>query len=324
MRRVLVTGVSGFVGRALFSRLRADGVMARGTVRREVASASADEMVIVGDIHPETDWMPALTGSDTVIHLAARVHLSGDDAGDSLAAFRAVNTYGTGRLAEQAVMCGVRRLIFVSSLKVNGEETSPDSMFRFSDAPAPVDSYGQSKWEAEQLLFELSSHAGLEVVVVRPPLVYGPGVKGNFARLAWLVRRGLPLPLAEVNNRRSMVALDNLVDLLIRCIDHPAAAGQTFLVSDGEDLSTPQLVQRLGQAMARPVRMFSVPVSLLRTAGRLAGRSGEVKRLVGSLRVDMSHTRKLLGWTPPVSVDEGIRRAVGSPGPASATAVARR
>jgi nucleoside-diphosphate-sugar epimerase len=233
-----------------------------------------------------------------------------ETAGDALAAYRAVNVDGSRRLAEQAAIAGVRRLVYLSSVKVNGEQTLLGAPFLFSNTPAPRDAYGTSKWEAEQGLWEISAKTGLEVVVVRPPLVYGPGVKGNLARLLKLVRLGLPLPFSAVQNMRSLIGLDNLVDLLIRCIDHPAAAGQTFLVSDGEDLSTPDLIRQMAAAMNRSPRLFPLPISLLRLAGSAFGKRAEIDRLVGSLQIDSSHTRRVLGWTPPVSVEEGVRRMV--------------
>jgi nucleoside-diphosphate-sugar epimerase len=221
-----------------------------------------------------------------------------------------VNVDGSRRLAEQAAAAGVRRLVYLSSIKVNGEQTVLRAPFLCSDTPAPQDAYGVSKWEAEQALWEVSAKTGLEVVVVRPPLVYGPGVKGNLARLLKLVRLGLPLPFSAVQNKRSLIGLDDLVDLLIRCVDHPAAAGQTFLVSDGEDLSTPDLLRHMAAAMNRSPRLFPVPVSLVRLAGSALGKRAEIDRLVGSLQIDSSHTRQVLGWIPPVSVEEGIRRMV--------------
>jgi nucleoside-diphosphate-sugar epimerase len=232
-----------------------------------------------------------------------------DDAVGPLTEFRRVNTDGTIRLAEQAQASGVKRFIFLSSVKVNGEES--DFAYRQADLPAPRDPYGQSKFEAEQSLRRMSVDTAMDVVVVRPPLVYGPGVKANFASLMRAVQRGIPLPLASVtDNRRSFVALDNLGDLLITCVDHPAAANQTFLVSDGEDLSTADLLHRLGEAMGKPARLFPVPPSLLQFGANLLGKGDMAQRLLGNLQVDISHTRNTLNWSPPISVDEGLRRAV--------------
>lgn len=232
-------------------------------------------------------------------------------ADNPLAEFRRVNVDGTLNLGAQAAAAGVRRFVFVSSVKVNGEFTAPERAFSAADSPAPQDPYGISKMEAEKGLRRIAAETGMEVVIVRPPLVYGPSVKANFAALMRAVQRGVPLPLASVTrNRRSFVALDNLLDLLITCIDHPAAANQTFLVSDGEDLSTADLLYRLGQALGKPVRLFPAPPSLLQFGANLLGRGDAARRLLGNLQVDIGHTRNILHWNPPVSVDEGLRRAV--------------
>jgi nucleoside-diphosphate-sugar epimerase len=229
---------------------------------------------------------------------------------DPMAAFRQVNVAGTRRLAEAAATMGVRRLVYLSSIKVNGDSTLASAMFSHDDMPAPEDPYGVSKWEAEVALQEVATDFSLEIVIVRPPLVYGPGVKANFLRLVRLVRNGVPLPLGSVKNKRSLVSLDNLVDLLIRCTEHPAAAGQTLLASDGQDLSTPELIRGLAAAMGRSARLLPVPPAMLRLGGRLTGRMDEVERLIGSLQVDIEHTCQTLNWTPPVPVAEGLRRAV--------------
>jgi UDP-glucose 4-epimerase len=229
---------------------------------------------------------------------------------DPLEAFRQVNVAGTLNLARQAAEAGVRRFVYVSSIKVNGERSRPGVAFTAEDTPHPEDPYGLSKREAEVGLRALSHETGLEVVIIRPPLVYGPGVNANFLRLMRLVERGIPQPLGAVYNHRSLVSVDNLVDLLVHCLDDPRAAGETFLVSDGEDLSTPRLIREIASAMGRPARLLPVPVSVLRLAGRLSGRSGVVERLCGSLRVDIGKTCERLDWTPPLSVQEGIRRTV--------------
>lgn len=269
--------------------------------------------VAVGDIHEATDWSAALNGCSTVVHLAARVHVMNERASDPLREFRRTNVDGTLHLARQAARSGVRRFVFVSSIKVNGEATSAGRPFTSADAPAAEDAYGISKMEAEQGLSTIARDTGMEVVIVRPPLVYGPGVKANFASLMRAVQRGIPLPLGSVsNNRRSLVALDNLVDLLITCIDHPAAASQTFLVSDGEDLSTTALIRRIGQALGKPARLLSVPPALLELGAAVVGKRDMAQRLLGNLQVDINHTRTTLGWTPPITVDEGLRRATAS------------
>ncbi|MDO9135190.1 SDR family oxidoreductase [Hydrogenophaga sp.] len=302
--KVLITGSKGFVGTAVADALARSGQHVVRAVRQATPGA-----VSVGNIDAFTSWWEALAGCDLVIHLAARVHQMHDDAVDPLTEFRRVNTDGTIRLAEQAQASGVKRFIFLSSVKVNGEES--DFAYRHADLPAPKDPYGQSKFEAEQSLRRMSVDTAMDVVVVRPPLVYGPGVKANFASLMRAVQRGIPLPLASVtDNRRSFVALDNLVDLLITCVDHPAAANQTFLVSDGEDLSTADLLHRLGEAMGKPARLFPVPPSILQFGANLLGKGDMAQRLLGNLQVDISHTRNTLNWTPPISVDEGLRRAV--------------
>ena len=311
---VMVTGATGFVGRALVDRLASDP---RFVVRAASRSANPDcpqyvEPIQVEDLGGSPNYAEALRGVSSLIHAAARVHVSDESAPDAnaLASFRSVNVVGTRRLAEQAARAGVRRFIFVSSIKVNGASTEPGEPFRMSDIPNPQCAYGISKWQAEQALWQVAAETGLEVVVVRPPLAYGSGVKANVLRLMRLVDRGWPLPLAAVDNRRSLVALDNLVDLLTLCIDHPAASGQAFLVSDGHDLSTPELIRGLAQAMGRPARLFRVPLPLLRTAGRLSGRLGEVERLTDSLQVDIRPTCAILGWEPPISVQEGLLRTV--------------
>jgi len=262
--------------------------------------------VVVGDLGPDTDWSSALEGVDAVVHLAARVHVMDEEAEDPLAEFRRVNVAGTDNLARQAAEAGVKRLVFLSSIKVNGEVTQPGNPFTVEDAPAPQDPYAVSKFEAEEALRRVEKETGLEVVIIRPPLVYGPEVKGNFLRLIQLVQKGYPLPLGRVNNKRSLVALDNLVDLILTCLDHPGAAGQTFLVSDGEDLSTPELVRKIARAMGKKPRLVPVPLVMLRLAGRITGKSAEVERLVGSLQVDIGHTCETLGWQAVVSVDEAV------------------
>nr|WP_296759864.1 SDR family oxidoreductase [Thioalkalivibrio sp.] len=309
---VMVTGATGFLGRALVARLASEP---RFVVRAASRSANPGwpQCVVpiqMGDLGGSPDYAEALRGVSCLIHSAARVHVSANSAPDALASFHSVNVVGTRRLAEQAADAGVRRFIFVSSVKVNGASTEPGEPFRMSDIPRPQCAYGISKWQAEQALWQVAAETGLEIAVVRPPLAYGPGVKANVLRLMRLVDRGWPLPLAAVDNRRSLVALDNLVDLLTHCIDHPAAPGQTFLVSDGHDLSTPELVRGLAHAMGRPVRLFRVPLPLLRIAGQLSGRLGEFERLTDSLQVDIRATCETLGWEPPLSVQEGLLRAV--------------
>ena len=311
MRNALITGVTGFVGSALVHRLRADGVGVRGAVRREVASSGSFEPVMVGAVDRATEWANALTGVDAVVHLAARVHVMDEPEADPLVAFRRVNVEGTLRLARQAAETGVRRFVFVSSVKVNGEETPVGQPFRETDQPGPGDPYGVSKREAEDGLLALSAETGLEVVIIRPPLVYGPGVGANFGSLLRWVHKGVPLPLGAVTqNLRSLVALDNLVDLIVTCLEHPAAAGETFLVADGDDVSTAGLLRKVGNALGRPARLVPMPVWMLRAGATALGKREMARRLLGSLQVDASKAREVLGWVPPVSLDEGLRRAV--------------
>ncbi|MBD1399109.1 UDP-glucose 4-epimerase family protein [Pelovirga terrestris] len=307
MSNILITGATGFVGRGLCSRLLVEGRNLRCAVRQASSIANS---VAIGDIGPDTHWDEALKGIDTVVHLAARVHVMKDNSSDPLAGFRCVNVDATLNLARQATVTGVKRFIFLSTVKVNGEKTTSDHPYTEQDAHQPQDPYGISKQEAEDGLLRLAEETGLEVVIIRPPLVYGPGVKGNFQSMMRWIGKGIPLPLGAIHNQRSLVALDNLVDVIISCIDHPAAAGQTFLVADGEDLSTTDLLRRVGQAMGKPARLIPVPMSVLKLGARLLGKQTMAQRLCGNLQVDISKAREVLGWTPPVSVDEGLGRAV--------------
>lgn len=306
---IAVTGASGFVGRALCASLRAQG----RTVSPLVRTAKLTDPIgarALGDMGSDASWSSALQGVDCVVHCAARVHVVHDEDPDPLGAFRRVNVAGTRALAMAGAAAGVRRLVYLSSLKVLGEQTQPGSPFHAHSPPAPKDAYGQSKWEAEQALREISSTTGLEVVVVRPPLIYGPGVRANFLRLMQLVAKGFPLPLGGIHNRRSLLALDNLTDLLQICVDHPAAAGKTFLASDDRDLSTPELIRGLAAAMGRSATLLPLPASWLRLAGRLTRQTPQIERLMGSLQVDIGHTREVLSWTPPRTVQEGLKLAV--------------
>lgn len=306
----LVTGANGFVGRALCVELMRRGYTVRGAFRE--LSRATDlpvEIVVVGDIGAETNWSSALEGVDVVVHLAARVHVMRETAAEPLTAFREVNVVPTQRLVRAAATQGVKRFVFVSSIKVNGEATT-DKPFAPDDTPYPQDAYGVSKWEAEQVLWRVAKETGLEVTVVRLPLVYGPGVGGNFLRLLKLIERGVPLPLASIDNRRSMVYLGNLADALIACAAHPAAAGNTYLVSDGKDVSTPQLMGELARSMGRPARLWPFPPALLRSAGWLTGKAAEVERLIGSLQIDSTQIRNELQWTPPFTVDQGMAETV--------------
>lgn len=307
MNKILVTGANGFVGSSLCDTLCRRGVDFVPAVRK----AALNEQISVGDLGPDTDWTAALDGCDVVIHLAARVHVMNDSASDPLAAFRAVNVDATLNLARQALAKGAKRFVFVSSIKVNGEETTNQAFTAF-DEPAPIDPYGQSKLEAEIALQELGNATGLEVVIVRPPLVYGPGVRANFRRLMQLVKTGVPLPLGAIHNRRSMVALDNLVDLLILCAWHPAAAGQVFMVSDDHDISISGLLRLLAAAMEKRSLLLPLPAGWIAGAAAVLGKSAVASRLLGSLQVDINHTKSTLQWQPPVSMEFALKKTVAA------------
>ncbi len=306
---VLVTGANGFVGRALCVGLSRRGYTVRAAVRElSRAIGLPGEVVQIADIEADADWSSVLAGIDAVVHLAARVHVMRDNALQPLAAFRAVNVVATERLARAAAAQGVKRFVYVSSIKVNGEGTQPGRPYTSDDVPAPTDPYGISKHEAEQALRQLAQETGLEVVIIRPVLVYGPGVKANFLSMMRWLHRGVPLPFGAINNQRSLVALDNLVDLIVTCLQHPKAPNQALLVSDGEDLSTTELLRRSAAALGRPALLIPVPVVVLRTAARLLGKADLAERLCGFLQVDIGKTRDLLGWVPPVSVDYALKQ----------------
>ncbi|MCG9081503.1 UDP-glucose 4-epimerase family protein [Laribacter hongkongensis] len=310
---ILVTGATGFIGDRLASCLsrRGDGTCVLATARYKpqnlIDNVSFFES---GCLSRAIDWTPALRGVLSVVHCAARVHVMKDKSLNPLHEFRRVNVEGTANLAHQAARAGVRRFVYLSSIKVNGEFTEIGIPFTADDVPAPEDPYGVSKHEAEQVLRQIAVDTGMEVVIIRPPLVYGPSVKANFKSMMHWLSRGIPLPLAAVTqNRRSLIALDNLVDLIATCLDHPAAANQTFLVSDGEDLSTADLLRRLGVALNHPARLFYMPSSVLKLSAQVATKPGIYQRLCGSLQLDITKTCRLLGWSPPISVDEGLQRA---------------
>lgn len=307
--RILLTGATGFVGRELLERMVSHVDLQPVAVVRNSAAALTKDVATfrVAGIEGDTDWQPALEGVDAVIHCAARVHVMHDTSSDPLAEFRKVNVDGTLNLARQAARAGVHRFIFISSIKVNGEGTELGKPYSADCHPAPLDPYGVSKMEAEQGLRDLASETGMELVIIRPVLVYGPGVKANFrSMMSWLCI-GVPLPLGAIHNKRSLVSLENLVDLIVTCIDHPAAANQIFLVSDGEDLSTTELLRRMSLALGKPARLLPVPAALLESAAVMLGKKNVAQRLCGSLQVDISKTRELLGWAPPVSVDQALR-----------------
>ena len=306
--KTLVTGASGFVGSALCANLVEQGYTVVGTVRHlpNNITKGVDYQNVAG-LGEDTNWTKVLAGVEVVVHCAARVHITQDTENDPLEIFRTVNVKGTIRLAEQAFDAGLKRFVFISSLKVNGEYTDSHP-FKADSVPNPTDPYSVSKWEAEQALKNIAKKTGMEVVIIRPPLVYGLGVRANFLRLMQAIKLGLPLPLGAIKNRRSLVALDNLVALIVTCIEKNAAANQTFLVSDGEDLSTPELLRRTAGAMRRSSRLFPVPVPLLLKMSSFIGKAGFAQRLCSSLQADIDKTQNLLGWTPPVSVDESLQK----------------
>ena len=344
---VLVTGANGFIGRVLCDKLLTDGYQVRGAVRSAAQMTtlpSGVEGVMVGDIGPETDWSEALAGIDGVVHLAARVHVMRESSVDPLAAYREVNVEGTKCLAIAAANAGVKRFVYISSVKVNGERTEDKSRdqgsgvrgqgknrfqvsgrsgqgtggrrsvskqsFSEKDVPEPQDPYGISKWEAEQVLKKNAEETGLEVVIIRPPLVYGPEVRGNFLRLLRIVWMGIPLPLASIKNRRSLIYIGNLVDAIVNCMTNPNAAGKTYLVSDGDDVSTPELIKRIAYSMRRPAILYFFPSKFIQLAAGLLGKSAIVDRLVSSLTVNISKIKRDLNWKPPYTMEEGISETV--------------
>lgn len=305
---VALTGANGFVGRHTVTAFLARGTPLRAFSRSEASSSDIPAVVdcrIVGEIDGKTDWAGELDGVDSVVHLAARVHVMDDRATDPLALYREVNVHGTERLARAAVEAGVRRLVFVSSVKVNGENTE-EIPYSEASVPAPVDPYAISKLEAEQALHMVASETGLEVVILRPPLMYGPGVGANFLRLLYAVSRGVPLPLGSTDNRRSLLYVGNMADAIVRCVEHSAAAGETFLVCDGPAVSTAELVHEISHATGRSPRLLRISPALLRLAGKVTGRQAAIQRLLGSLEVDDSRIRETLGWEPPYSMREGL------------------
>jgi nucleoside-diphosphate-sugar epimerase len=311
-KKILVTGANGFVGQHLCARLRHEGCVVRGAVRQisHQGLARDVEQFPIGSVDQHTDWSIALADVDAVIHLAARVHVMCDSAKDPLTEFRKVNVIATSNLARQAASAGVKRFIFISSIKVNGEGTPIDKPFTAEDVPAPVDPYGISKHEAEEALKKIADETGLELVIIRPVLVYGPKVKGNFKELMRWLFKEIPLPVGTINNKRSLVSLGNLADFIVTCLAHPRASNQVFLVSDGIDLSTPELLTMTALAMNKKTHLVAVPANLLCSLGELLGKKMVVQRLCESLRVDIGKNRELLGWIPPVSVEAALEETV--------------
>jgi nucleoside-diphosphate-sugar epimerase len=304
-RRILVTGANGFVGTALCRRLNETGYSVRVALRKldRVAGLELDA-VQVGNINELSSWKKALDGCQYVVHLAGRAHVMREMAHDPLAAFRSTNTAGTLNLANLAAEWGVKRFVFLSSVKVHGEASSHP--LNEDDLPQPRDPYAISKWEAEQGLRNIGDKTSMDVVILRPPLIYGPGVRANFLSLLSVARRGLPLPLASIKNRRSLLYVGNLTSAILACLNHPNASGQTFLLSDGEDISTADLIRRMAKALGRPERLWSMPENWLRYMGRMTGHHAEIERLLGSLSVDSSKIRRLLEWSPPYTLEQGL------------------
>ena len=307
MQNILVTGANGFIGKALCRRMLAENWHVRGAIRfmsQKSGLPSGFDRVEIGTIDSNTEWEKALDGIDAVVHLAARVHVMDEGSADPIIAYRKTNVEGTKHLAQIAASKKVRRLVFVSSIKVNGEGKADP--YTAEDRPVPVEPYAVSKLEAEKSLQRIADNTGLEVVILRPPLVYGPEVKANFLKLIKIIDRGIPLPLAMVKNRRSMIYMKNLVDAILRCTIHPAAAGKTYLISDGEDISTPELIQKISLVLGKPSRLFPIPSDLLRLFARMVGRSLTASRLLDSLIVDSSKIKSDLNWEPPFSLEEGL------------------
>lgn len=307
--KLLLTGASGFIGQAALQLFSQRGMSVRPVYRSVAQASGVAGAEVVSSLDVDTDWSAALKMVDVVVHAAARAHIMRDDALDPLIEYRRVNVQGTLNLAQQAAAAGVRRFVFISSIKVNGEGTLLGQPFKADDVPAPVDAYGISKAEAEAGLWQIAQATGMELVIIRPVLVYGPGVKGNLASMLRWVQRAVPLPLGAVTaNRRSLVALDNLVDLIVLCTQHPQAANQVFLVSDGSDVSTTELLCRMAAAVQRPARLWPVPVGLLHLGARLLGKQAVAQRLLGSLQVDIVKNHQLLGWQPPVTMQAALQK----------------
>ena len=306
--RMLITGANGFVGKPLCSAAHKAGYLVTAVTRKPARFGDGVENMVVSDFNQEVLWSEAMQDVDVVVHLAARVHVMKESVKDALSAYRLINVDGTLRLASYAAVAGVRRFIYLSSVKVNGESTRKNRPFFADDAPAPEDPYGISKMEAEDALFRFSAKTGMEVTIIRPPLVYGPNVGANFASMMRWITYRWPLPLGAMTNQRSMVALDNLLDLILTCTEHPIAKGQVFLVSDGQDVSVTELLKKLAQMLNVPSHLIPVPVEYLRCIATIFGKKKIADRLCNSLQVDIGKTRQLLGWTPPMSLDQGLKK----------------
>lgn len=313
--RVLVTGANGFIGNTLFKHLRGIGlhsVLGTTRISNSTNTLNDESLLAMGDLNTDTDWLYVLRDQQVIIHTAARAHIMKDEVSDPLVDYRRVNVEGSLHLAKQAAKAGVKRFIFISSIKVNGEGRKNNHAYFYDDQPAPEDAYGISKAEAEAGLRQIAAETGMEIVIIRPTLVYGLGVKGNFSALMGLACRGLPLPLGAIHNCRSMVALDNLIDLIITCIDHPNAANQTFLVSDDQDVSTTELLQKMAHAFGKKTRLIPIPMNWIRVVASLLGKKAVADRLCGSLQVDITHTKETLGWKPPVTMEQQLAKIAAS------------
>lgn len=310
--KFVISGANGFVGRALCTELIRRGQHITPIIRSGNLLIENYKTIVIGEINNETNWAQALRNADVIIHLAARVHVMRDNTADPLTEFLKVNLHGTSNLARQAACSGAKRFVYVSSIKVNGEKTNAMQSFTEGNEPSPQSPYSISKWQAEQELQHIAQETGLEVVIVRPPLIYGPGAKGNFARILTVIARHIPLPFSAVHNLRSLIYVENLVDALITCSTHPIAAGQTYLVCDGEDISTPNLLRQLGDALECPAHLFPLPPNWLEILGKLSGKSGAIERLLGSLQVDSGKIRRDLNWVPPYTLHQGLQKTAES------------
>lgn len=309
---VLVTGASGFIGKALCETLLKSGHKVKGVYRDISRADSGVEPILIPEINAQTNWSESLTNVDVIVHLAARVHIMNDTAVNPLEEFRKVNVDGTLNLARQAVIAGVKRFIFISSVKVNGESTELNKPFTENDIAKPQDAYGLSKYEAEQGLFSVCKESGIGVVVIRPPLVYGAGVKANFAKIFKVIKKGIPLPLGATENMRSIIYVENLTSFILTCLSHPKAKNQVFLVSDGIDVSTSELLKLCAKALGVKPYLFSVPKKLIEFVANFLGKNDLVLRLFGNLQLDITKANRLLDWQPPISVIDGLSKTAVS------------
>ena len=311
MSNFLITGANGFIGKVLIKRLSQDGHLVSALVRKKIEVPYSNETFLIPSINAKTNWTELLKDRDVVIHLLARVHIMDDKASDPLMEFRNINVDVTIALAKEAARQGIKRFVFLSSVKVNGESTS-DHPFSETNLVHPQDAYAISKWEAEEALRQISKETGMEIVIIRSPLVYGPNVKANFLKMMQYVKQGIPLPLGSIQNKRSLIGIDNLVDFITTTISHPKAANQTFLISDDEDISTTNLLRRIAECMEKPARLIPISPKILSFLFKIIGRQDFGDRLLGSLEIDITKAKKLLAWSPPLTLNEGLRATVNS------------